>query len=55
MGGYDDQHEIPIIARGEGPYVWDEHGNRYLDASARCSAATPATAGPSYARRPPRR
>src|SRR5216110_3712748 len=23
--------EVPIIARGEGPYVWDEHGNRYLD------------------------
>ena len=32
MGGYDDEHEIPIIARGEGPYVWDDHGNRYLDA-----------------------
>jgi adenosylmethionine-8-amino-7-oxononanoate aminotransferase len=31
MGGYDDQHEVPIIVRGEGPYVWDEHGNRYLD------------------------
>lgn len=31
MGGFDDAHEIPIIARGEGPYVWDEHGNRYLD------------------------
>jgi len=23
--------EVPIIARAEGPYVWDEHGNRYLD------------------------
>jgi adenosylmethionine-8-amino-7-oxononanoate aminotransferase len=31
MGGYDAEHEMPIIARGEGPYVWDEHGNRYLD------------------------
>jgi adenosylmethionine-8-amino-7-oxononanoate aminotransferase len=31
MGGYDADHEIPIIARGEGAYVWDEHGNRYLD------------------------
>jgi adenosylmethionine-8-amino-7-oxononanoate aminotransferase len=31
MGGYDSEHEIPIIARGEGAYVWDEHGNRYLD------------------------
>jgi len=31
MGGYDDDHEIPIIVRGEGCYVWDEHGKRYLD------------------------
>ena len=30
MAGYDD-HEIPIITRGDGCYVWDEHGNRYLD------------------------
>jgi adenosylmethionine-8-amino-7-oxononanoate aminotransferase len=30
MGSFDD-HEVPIIVRGEGPYVWDEHGNRYLD------------------------
>ena len=22
---------MPIIVRGEGCYVWDEHGNRYLD------------------------
>ena len=30
MGGYDD-HEIPIIVKGDGCYVWDEHGKRYLD------------------------
>jgi adenosylmethionine-8-amino-7-oxononanoate aminotransferase len=30
MAAYDDA-EIPIIVRGEGPYVWDEHGNRHLD------------------------
>src|SRR3954452_9094348 len=30
MGAYDD-HEVPVIARGEGCYVFDEHGNRYLD------------------------
>lgn len=30
MSTYDD-HEVPIIVRGEGPYVWDEHGKRYLD------------------------
>src|ERR671915_1195014 len=31
MGAYDGQHEIPIIVRGEGSYVYDEHGKRYLD------------------------
>jgi adenosylmethionine-8-amino-7-oxononanoate aminotransferase len=29
-GAFDDV-EVPIIVRGEGAYVWDEHGNRYLD------------------------
>ena len=32
MGGYGPDHEIPIIARGDGCYVWDDHGKRYLDA-----------------------
>jgi adenosylmethionine-8-amino-7-oxononanoate aminotransferase len=31
MGAYTDGAEIPIIVRGDGCYVWDEHGNRYLD------------------------
>ncbi|MFM9150250.1 MAG: aspartate aminotransferase family protein [Solirubrobacterales bacterium] len=31
MGSYNAEHEIPIIARGEGAYVWDAHGNKYLD------------------------
>ena len=31
MGGYDSSHEIPIIVRGEGAYVYDEHDKRYLD------------------------
>jgi adenosylmethionine-8-amino-7-oxononanoate aminotransferase len=30
MSAYKDQ-EMPIIVRGEGCYVYDEHGNRYLD------------------------
>jgi adenosylmethionine-8-amino-7-oxononanoate aminotransferase len=30
MSAYED-HEIPIIVRGEGCYVYDEHGKRYLD------------------------
>jgi adenosylmethionine-8-amino-7-oxononanoate aminotransferase len=30
MSAYAD-HEVPIITRGEGCYVYDQHGNRYLD------------------------
>jgi adenosylmethionine-8-amino-7-oxononanoate aminotransferase len=30
LSAYAD-HEIPIIVRGEGCYVYDEHGKRYLD------------------------
>jgi adenosylmethionine-8-amino-7-oxononanoate aminotransferase len=30
MGAYAEA-EVPIIVRGEGCYVWDEHGDRYLD------------------------
>lgn len=30
MGSYVG-HQIPIITRGEGCYVYDEHGKRYLD------------------------
>lgn len=30
MAGYAD-HDVPIITRGEGCYVWDENGKRYLD------------------------
>jgi adenosylmethionine-8-amino-7-oxononanoate aminotransferase len=30
MSAYRDA-EIPIIVRGEGCYVWDEHGKRFLD------------------------
>jgi adenosylmethionine-8-amino-7-oxononanoate aminotransferase len=31
MGAYDDDHEIPVITRGEGCHVWDENGKRYFD------------------------
>src|ERR1700680_3557657 len=30
MGVYEDS-EIPVIVRGDGCYVYDEHGKRYLD------------------------
>jgi len=31
MGAYDEEHEIPILVKGDGCYVWDEHGKRFLD------------------------
>jgi len=31
MGAYGEGHEVPIIVRADGCYVYDEHGNRYLD------------------------
>jgi adenosylmethionine-8-amino-7-oxononanoate aminotransferase len=34
MGSYSEQAEIPIVASGEGCYVTDAHGKRYLDALA---------------------
>jgi adenosylmethionine-8-amino-7-oxononanoate aminotransferase len=29
--GYSQQTDVPIIVRGEGPYIWDSNGKRYLD------------------------
>jgi adenosylmethionine-8-amino-7-oxononanoate aminotransferase len=31
MGTYGPDHEIPIIVRGDGCYVYDQRGNRFLD------------------------
>src|SRR5215218_195730 len=31
MGSFGPDHDVPIIVRGDGCYVWDDHGNRYLD------------------------
>ena len=28
---YGPGHEVPIIVRGEGAYIWDDRGRRYLD------------------------
>jgi adenosylmethionine-8-amino-7-oxononanoate aminotransferase len=30
MGSYEVQ-DVPVIVRGEGPWVWDSNGKRYLD------------------------
>ena len=31
MGAFDAEHEIPVIVRGDGCYVYDQHGRRFLD------------------------
>jgi adenosylmethionine-8-amino-7-oxononanoate aminotransferase len=31
MGSFDEHHSVPVIVRGDGCYVYDEHGKRYLD------------------------
>src|SRR3954453_7870737 len=31
MSAYNEGAEIPIIVKGDGCYVWDDHGTRYLD------------------------
>ena len=31
MGSYSETHEIPIMSHGEGAYVWDTRGKKYLD------------------------
>ncbi|HMD46907.1 MAG TPA: aspartate aminotransferase family protein [Acidimicrobiales bacterium] len=31
LGAYGAHHEVPVIVRGEGAYVWDQRGKRYLD------------------------
>ena len=28
---YGEGHEVPIIVRGDGAYIWDDQGRRYLD------------------------
>jgi adenosylmethionine-8-amino-7-oxononanoate aminotransferase len=28
---YEQGGQVPVIARGEGPYIWDTQGRRYLD------------------------
>jgi adenosylmethionine-8-amino-7-oxononanoate aminotransferase len=30
LSSYRDA-DVPVIVRGEGPYIWDSRGRRYLD------------------------
>ena len=34
MGGFGPGQEVPIIVKGDGCYLWDSNGKRYLDALA---------------------
>ncbi|MCO5316281.1 MAG: aspartate aminotransferase family protein [Solirubrobacterales bacterium] len=31
LGSFSEEHPIPIMTRGEGPYIYDDKGKRYLD------------------------
>ena len=42
MSSYDTA-DVPVIVRGEGAYVWDAQGRKYLDAL----GATPRTTEPA--------
>ena len=49
---YEDG-DMPVIVRGEGAYIYDDQGRRYLDGLAGCSSTSSATAAPTSPR--PRR
>jgi len=34
MGGFGEHQDVPIIVKGDGCYLWDSNGKRYLDALA---------------------
>ncbi len=55
MGSYDSVNHVPIITRGEGCYVYDEHGKRYLDGLSALFCVNAGTGGRSSARRRPAR
>ena len=55
MGSYEE-HDVPIIVRGEGCYVYDENGKRYLDGLAGLFCVAAGRAVPSLQMPPqPRR
>ena len=31
LGSYSETSDIPVMVRGEGAYIYDARGNRYLD------------------------
>ena len=55
MGSFDEHAEVPVIVRGEGCYVYDEHGKRYLDGLSALYCVNVGHGREELARRPPRR
>jgi hypothetical protein len=49
MSAYTDA-DVPVIVRGSGAYVYDQHGKRYLDGLS--ATAAPRSPRPEPARRP---
>ncbi len=49
MGGYGEGDEIPIIVRGEGNHVYDQHGDRKLDALSALFCCNAGHGRPEYA------
>ena len=45
MSAYEDS-DVPVIVRGSGAYVYDQHGKRYLDGLSGLFVTRPATAVP---------
>ena len=54
MSGYADGH-VPVIVRGEGAYIWDDSGKRYLDGLAGLFTVQVGTGAASWLRPPPTR
>ena len=48
MSAYEG-HEVPIIVRGDGCYVYDERGKRYLDGLSALFCANVGYGRPEYA------
>ena len=56
---FADMHAVRgaeiVMVRGEGAYVWDADGRRYLDGRPACGTSTSATAAPRSSTPSPRR
>ena len=52
---YPEGGHVPVIVRGEGAYIWDDQGRRYLDGLAGLFVVQAGHGRTELARRPPSR